>query len=78
MHRLIICPHCITYMLIKNIKIGLFRHAMFIDGTNCQHLTKEELDSYMELNIILGCGKPLQSFVNRSGILFVDKYFDPL
>ena len=51
---------------------------MFIDGTNCQHLTKEELDSYMELNIILGCGKPLQSFVNRSGILFVDKYFDPL
>ena len=58
---LVLCPHCLDYMLIAEINCGIFRHAIFKDGSDVPpHSTKEECERFIELELIWGCGKPFQ------------------
>lgn len=63
----VICPHCKEYVIIKELNCGIFRHGVF--KSNGQqigpHEPKQLCDSYVEQNIIYGCGKPFR--VTKSG-----------
>ena len=66
---LVLCPHCLSYMLIEKLNCGIFRHAIFKDGTDVSpHSTKEECDRLIELDLIWGCGKPFQIIENNAVI----------
>ena len=60
-NMLVLCPHCLSYTLIDQLNCGIFRHAIFKDGSDVPpHSSKEECDRFVELDLIWGCGKPFR------------------
>lgn len=56
------CPHCNSYIYIEKINCGIFRHGVFIKNNKQidPHSSKKICDSYINDNLIYGCGKPFQ------------------
>jgi len=58
----VVCPHCMKFVLIEQLNCKIFRHG-FLKSTNTQinpHASKEECDSLFQQNLIIGCGKPFR------------------
>jgi hypothetical protein len=57
-------------MLIEKLNCGIFRHAIFKDGSDVPpHSSKEECDRFVELDLIWGCGKPFQIIEETSSFI---------
>jgi hypothetical protein len=67
------CPHCKEYILIEQLNCGIFRHGTFKhDGKQIDaHSNKNVCDYYVENNMIYGCGKPFQLFLENNIIKIV-------
>lgn len=69
-----VCPHCQGTVQVgrREINCKIFRHGAF-KTTNepiNPHASKEECDRLTNFNLIHGCGKPFQLFID-SGQMFV-------
>ena len=70
------CPHCKEPVLIEKINCCIFRHASF-KNTGQQigpHTEKKLCDSYINNDLIFGCGKPFQIIVNTNSKNEDDKF----
>lgn len=59
---IVTCPHCLLYVLIEALNCGIFRHGI-LKSDNSQippHASKNECDSLIANDLIIGCGKPFQ------------------
>lgn len=55
------CPHCDGEIQIIALNCGIFRHAIFKDGTQMNaHASKEECDRVVKEDLVYGCAKPFQ------------------
>jgi hypothetical protein len=65
---IVLCPHCEHYTMIEQLNCGIFRHAVFKDGTDVPpHSSKKDCERFVELDLVLGCCKPFQ-IVNQTVI----------
>ena len=64
------CPHCQEYIVIEKLNCGIFRHGIFKhDKTQIPpHSDKKLCDSYVEQNMIYGCGRPFQILIENNKI----------
>ena len=56
------CPHCMGIVVITEINCSIFRHGV-LKSTGQQihpHATQQECKSFLERDLIYGCGKPFQ------------------
>ena len=61
MNNIIFCPHCGGMIEIELINCGIFRHAIFKNGTQInQHADKQTCEKYLKDNLIFGCGGPFK------------------
>jgi hypothetical protein len=62
LNLIINCPHCNEPVIIDELNCKIFRHAIFKNsGLQINpHATKLECDSYIENNLIFGCGRPFR------------------
>lgn len=54
------CPHCNEPIYITELNCRIFRHGAFkktYDQIN-PHATKDECETYIKNDLIIGCGKP--------------------
>ena len=67
---IVICPHCNNYIQIlkKDFNCKIFRHGVFkrtyrqIDP----HLSKNECDRLVQLDLIIGCAKPFKLVIKNN------------
>ena len=73
--KIIICPHCNSYLSITELNCGIFRHGIYKE-TNEQidpHLSEENCKKLIESNQIYGCCKPFQIIIQDNGDWIVQK-----
>jgi hypothetical protein len=67
-----VCPHCDGPIMIdtREINCAIFRHGVFkSDGSQIDpHLPKEKCDLLKFKNLIYGCGKPFQLYIQNNTI----------
>jgi hypothetical protein len=70
MDNIIECPHCQTFVIIKELNCAIFRHGVYKNSYKQvdPHLQKDLCDKLIEQNIIYGCGKPFKIVIEN------DKY----
>ena len=56
------CPHCMGIVVITEINCSIFRHGVLkSNGQQINpHATQQECKSFLERDLIYGCGKPFQ------------------
>ena len=59
--KILTCPHCKDYIIIRKINCGIFRHGVLKNGKQIDpHAPKYMCDYYVRENKIYGCGKPFR------------------
>ena len=58
----IICPHCLSPVLIEKLNCRIFRHGVFKDSLKQMdpHLPRDQCQQLLDAGLIYGCGKPFE------------------
>ena len=75
MEKIITCPNCHEFIIIKELNCCIFRHAIYIEtGEQIEpHSPKEICDTLLETGKIYGCGKPFKIVVLQDGTWEIQK-----
>ena len=67
----ILCPHCEGCMEIYQRNCDIFRHGIFKNSKEqiSPHLPKQECDKLIDNDLIFGCGKPFELYVENNELL---------
>lgn len=64
------CPNCKLLVIIEQLNCKIFRHGVYKDSWQNinPHMSKEDCDKLVNLNLIYGCGKPFRIEENMAYI----------
>jgi hypothetical protein len=59
---IVTCPSCKEFIIIEQINCAIFRHGVLKNNYSQigPHSSKEECDSFVNNDLIFGCGKPFK------------------